>query len=334
MDPTAAATIAAATAAVQALSEALQPGTLQHHKVSLPSFWTEDPIGWFHHAEAEFLLARIPANSYICYMHIVRALSSDALTAVRDLIRDVTAATPDPYTLIKEALLARFTPSPLQMCFRLLDMPPLGDRRPSALFSDMQALLPRDANILFNVLYLRRLPESMHSALTDRGDLPLGSLPLLPTSFSRPRLLLQSPLPCRRNLPPHLSRHWLPLPQTHLTAGGLGHPSLFAGPPLRIAERRRQPHAAPNSRALPPTPHCVSTTTISAEWPTAVNHPASGRETSKGPGGTPFLAATVRGRTHLHPERLHVRQISRRLRSRSQPTSSSFSARSIRPDYC
>jgi hypothetical protein len=176
MDPTAAAAIAAATAAVTALSEALQPGTLQHHKVSLPTFWTEDPTGWFHHAEAEFLLARIPANSYVCYMHVVRALSSEALTAVRDLIRDVTAATPDPYTLIKEALLARFTPSPLQMCFRLLDMLPLGDCCPSALFSERQALLPRDANILFNALYLRRLPESMRSALADRGDLPPAEL--------------------------------------------------------------------------------------------------------------------------------------------------------------
>jgi hypothetical protein len=36
----------------------------------------------------------------------------------------------------------------------------------------MQALLPADANILFNAHYLRRLPESMQNALAGKGELP------------------------------------------------------------------------------------------------------------------------------------------------------------------
>jgi hypothetical protein len=95
IDPAASAA-AAATAAVQALTEALRPASLQQHKVTLPGFWREDPVGWFQHAEAEFLLARIPANSYVCYIHVIRAPPSEILTAVRDLTRDITAATPDP----------------------------------------------------------------------------------------------------------------------------------------------------------------------------------------------------------------------------------------------
>jgi hypothetical protein len=75
MDPAAsAAAAAAATAAVQALTKALRPVSLQQHKVTLPGFWQEDPVGWFQHAEAEFLLARIPANSYVSYIHVIRAL--------------------------------------------------------------------------------------------------------------------------------------------------------------------------------------------------------------------------------------------------------------------
>jgi hypothetical protein len=72
MDPAAsAAAAAAATAAVQALTpKALRPVSLQQHTVTLPGFWQEDPVGWFQHAEAEFLLARIPANSYVCYVHV------------------------------------------------------------------------------------------------------------------------------------------------------------------------------------------------------------------------------------------------------------------------
>jgi hypothetical protein len=97
VDPATAAANAAAmaaTAAVQALSELLQPAALPQHRLSLPAFWTQDPAVWFQHAEAEFTLARLPANSYVCYVHVISALSSEVLTAVRDLTRDITAATP------------------------------------------------------------------------------------------------------------------------------------------------------------------------------------------------------------------------------------------------
>jgi hypothetical protein len=102
----------------------------------------EDLVGWFQHAKAEYLLARIPADSYFCYMHMVRALPSEALTPVRNLIR---ASRPPRRirTNTKDALLARFTPPPLQMFFSLLDMPPLGNPRSSALFSEIQALVQR-----------------------------------------------------------------------------------------------------------------------------------------------------------------------------------------------
>jgi hypothetical protein len=84
-----AAAAASATAAVQAVTEVLRPANLQQHKVTLPGFWREDPVGWFQHAEAEFLLARIPADSYVCYLHVIRALPSEVLMAVRDLTRDI-----------------------------------------------------------------------------------------------------------------------------------------------------------------------------------------------------------------------------------------------------
>jgi hypothetical protein len=87
---------------MQALSEALQPAVFQQHKLTLPLFWIQDPVGWFLHAEVKFALARMPANSYVCYMHVVCALPSEVLTAVRDLTRDVTAAMPEPYLLIKD----------------------------------------------------------------------------------------------------------------------------------------------------------------------------------------------------------------------------------------
>jgi hypothetical protein len=234
------AAVAAATAAVQALTSHL-PSASQQHKLALPSFWLDDPAGWFQHAEAEFTLARLPANSYICYVHVIRALPSEVLAAVRDLTWVVTAATPDPYLLIKDALLTRFTASPLQRCFRILDMAPLGDRRPSALFAEMHSLLPQDANVLFNAIYLRCLPDSMRAALADRGELLPGDLAAaadLLHHTSRPSaatIAAATPLP--------------PSPPPPLSVSAVQNPS------RRFQSRspnRRRPFS-PQRR--PPTPH-------------------------------------------------------------------------------
>ncbi len=61
------AAVAAATAAIQALSSHLPQSDYLQHKLALPTFWLDDPAGWFQHAEAEFTLARLPANLYLLY---------------------------------------------------------------------------------------------------------------------------------------------------------------------------------------------------------------------------------------------------------------------------
>jgi hypothetical protein len=45
-------TSVAAAAAVRALSEVLQPAMFQQLKLTLPTFWLQDPIGLFQHAKA------------------------------------------------------------------------------------------------------------------------------------------------------------------------------------------------------------------------------------------------------------------------------------------
>ncbi len=54
----------------------------------------------------------------------------------------------------------------------------------------MQSLLPQDANVLFNAMFLRRLPEAMCTALADRGE-------MLPSELAAAADLLQhtAPLP-------------------------------------------------------------------------------------------------------------------------------------------
>jgi len=79
---------------------------------------------------------------------------------------------PGAYAYLKQALLSRYTPTAIANCYKFINHPPLRDRHALTLFSDMQALLPADANILFNAHYHRRLPESMQNALVGKGELP------------------------------------------------------------------------------------------------------------------------------------------------------------------
>jgi hypothetical protein len=127
VNPAAATTNAAAvaaTAAVQALTDALHPAAFSQHKLFLPSFWLEDPVNWFQPYEVEFTQVCLPTNSYVCYILVIQALPSEVLTTIRDFTRDITTATPELNLKNKEALFSRFTALPLQECFKLLDYLP------------------------------------------------------------------------------------------------------------------------------------------------------------------------------------------------------------------
>jgi hypothetical protein len=245
--PTAAQAAVATAASIQALAEALQanhaPATASHRLV-LSSFWKEDPVGWFHYAEAEFAISGYPADSYLCYSHVLRALPPDVIAAVRDLVRVVTPETPGAYSCLKQSLLSRYTPTDIANCFRFIDHPPLGDRHVLTLFSDMQALLPADADILFNAHFLRRLPESMQNALVGKGELPPRELAKAAALLPHPALA--AAVPVHQTVP-------LPLSPPPLIAQ--------ARPPYRRSQsrspsrpRRGSSPASSRSQARPSTP--------------------------------------------------------------------------------
>ena len=177
MDPVAAtAQAAAATAAsVQTLVNALHSGgtaaASSAHRLSLSSFWREDPVGWFHYAEAEFVVANVQLNSYLCYSHVLRALSPEVIATVRDYVRTITPDTPDAYATLKNVLITRFSPSQIDNCFKLWDLPPMGDKHPLTYLSDIMALLPTDGNLMINAIFLRGQTEAMKAALADKAEL-------------------------------------------------------------------------------------------------------------------------------------------------------------------
>ena len=170
---------AAAAASIQALAEALQQQHINQppqQRITLPTFWKEDPRGWFHHIEAEFTIARVPLTSYHCYLHIIRALPADIIAAVHDLIRTITEETPNAYEVIKAALLRRFTATPLQQSHKLLDYAQLGDGNIAVHYAQMRALYTPNSDVLFNAIFLRTLPETVRTALASQAELPSDEL--------------------------------------------------------------------------------------------------------------------------------------------------------------
>jgi hypothetical protein len=100
-----------------------------------------------------------------------RANIKCSLVSVRELACRVRAGeVDDPYEQLEDKLTASFQKSPWQKTFELLDMPDLGNRRPSVLMDAMLALLPDDVQPirLFLALYLRCLPADMHNHLASQ----------------------------------------------------------------------------------------------------------------------------------------------------------------------
>jgi hypothetical protein len=168
--------LATATAAsVQALAAILQQHSLQpglQTKVTLPPFWPQDPAA----ERAEFIVAHVPLTSYLCHLHVIRALPPDVVTPIRDITVNITAESINAYGVVKQALLQRFTCSELQRCFQLLDAPLLGDRNITAHYSQLRSLIPTNGDVLFNAIFLRTLPAHISTALADRAELPSAEL--------------------------------------------------------------------------------------------------------------------------------------------------------------
>ena len=131
--------------------------------LKLPELWTASPAIWFQQAEAQFALRHVVADE-TKYYYVVAALNQSTAQRLVDFLSAPPAA--DKYTAIKERLLEIFGLSECDRAARLLNMPPLGDRKPSALMDEMLALLGRHQScFLFIHLFLQHMPDNICVAL-------------------------------------------------------------------------------------------------------------------------------------------------------------------------
>ena len=143
--------------------------------VKLPPFYTSNARFWFAHAEQQFFFKNITADD-TKFGHLVTAIQEDVALKVMEAIE----SPPDgrKYDNLKDELLRQFTLSPAEMAETLLNLPGLGDQRPSHLLQKILSLHPKDdkPNFLTRAIFLRQLPEDVRGHLTDKTDLTLVKL--------------------------------------------------------------------------------------------------------------------------------------------------------------
>jgi len=174
MEPINADIVAAARAAPLPASPPSTPidnaPAFQRPHLVISEFWPNEPLAWFRMAEAQFRLNNV-TSSQRKYDYALSKMPNDVIVQLLDLMDDLEENNINPYERLKERLISAFVPSIWEKARRILKHPPLGDQRPSALMSQMLALLPpgENAGTLFLTLFLDRLPQNIREHLATRN---------------------------------------------------------------------------------------------------------------------------------------------------------------------
>ena len=156
----------------QEMEEVNLPPPRYQQRCKLPEFWPANPVLWFARAELNFEVAQ-GTGEREKFMHTANALPYDALTLVADLVTQPPLYR--PYQQLKERLLLSHQLTAVQMAEKILEMPELGDRRPSQLLAAMMEFCPEGETntAFFRASFLRRLPKEIRVLLADevRGNL-------------------------------------------------------------------------------------------------------------------------------------------------------------------
>jgi len=133
----------------------------QPHRVRLPSFWTKDVVAWFALADSTFETCFVEA-SRMKFNLVLPALSDETLEQIRSVLHAVNTLQ-DPYAVLRDRLVELYTPNDLELVFRLLHAPDIGDRRPSQMMESLLAMLPQGEadGLVFKGIFVSRLPDDI-----------------------------------------------------------------------------------------------------------------------------------------------------------------------------
>ncbi|XP_065217395.1 uncharacterized protein LOC135843437 [Planococcus citri] len=136
--------------------------------VKCPPFWRADPTLWFVQVEAQFANAGISAD-LTKYNTIIAALEHDVMSKITDIV--LSPPNQNKYDNLKNKMIKRFSDSGDKKVSILLNEIILGDQKPSSLFRKMKQLADGQATDNFlKGLWLKKLPENVHTVLVSRND--------------------------------------------------------------------------------------------------------------------------------------------------------------------
>ena len=158
------------------MEEQIQVQNLNAVALKLPTFWSNQPDVWFSQAEAQFAIRGIVADDTKFY-HVISALDQETACRVRDICKQPPAT--NKYNFLKQRLTDALTLTVSQRADRIIDMPKLGDERPSSLMDKMLSLLDDNPpGMLFRQHFLRCLPEEIRTALAQSTTTDMRQLAL------------------------------------------------------------------------------------------------------------------------------------------------------------
>ena len=139
--------------------------------IKVPPFWSEQLAVCFSQLESQFLIKGITSQQ-TKFAYVVANLTQEVAIRIPDII---ATPPPVPYDSIKTLLISMFVLSDYQKAETLVNLPAMGDQKPTLLMDKMLHLLHADhePGFLFKFLFLQRLPADLRVHLMDSvADLP------------------------------------------------------------------------------------------------------------------------------------------------------------------
>jgi hypothetical protein len=137
----------------------------------LPDFVLEKPEAWFKCVKAQLEYAKVtkPKNRYN------KVLGKLPVNIIEELapVTDDPSAYADPYTALKERLLAAYGRSKWEKLDSLLNFPKMGvNKWPSVVLARLNTLKPASLEELYMAIYLRVLPDGYHEHFSQCQFMP------------------------------------------------------------------------------------------------------------------------------------------------------------------
>lgn len=148
--------------------------TINKVSIKVPPFWPDRPALWFASLEAQFHLNQI-TREVTKFYYTISHLDTTSAGEVEEII--IKPPDTNPYTVLKSALIHRYSESYEEKVRRLLEKEEIGDRKPSSFLRHLRGLAAGGIpERLLQTIWSNRLPRHMQSILLTQPTATLDEL--------------------------------------------------------------------------------------------------------------------------------------------------------------